>query len=335
MTGSPKIKFAIAGCGYAGRRHAATIMQHPDCELTALIDQGSIEGTELESLNLPFFDSIDVYFSKAGEADAVIIATPNGFHAPMAMEVLQHQKHVMIEKPMALRNKEARAIIKKAGEVNRQVMVVLQNRYSPVSLWLKQLVHSGILGKLNFVEVNCFWNRDERYYKKGNWHGTASLDGGTLFTQFSHFIDTIYWLFGDIENINSRFYNFSHHHLTEFEDTGAVVFDFQDGGTGCFNFSTAAWDKNVESSLTILAENGSIKISGQYMNTIEHCHIRNYQLPASFAQYEPSNNHFQMLDAMVHSIRNGGHTNAEEGAQTVDIIERMYAAHQTNHNQLT
>jgi predicted dehydrogenase len=306
-------------------------MNHPDCELTALIDHHPLEGTELGSLNLPYFDSLSSYFSKDGDADAVIIATPNGSHASMALEVLEHHKHVMIEKPMALKNKEAIAIIKKAGEVNRQVMVVLQNRYAPVSLWLKQLVSSGILGKLYFVEVNCFWNRDERYYKKGNWHGTASLDGGTLFTQFSHFIDTVYWLFGDIENINSRFYNFNHQHLTEFEDTGSVVFDFQNGGTGCFNFSTASWDKNVESSLTILAEHGSIKISGQYMNTIEHCHIRNYQLPSSFAQYEPSGNHSQMLHAMVKAIRNGGSTNAEEGAQTVDIIERMYAARQPNH----
>ena len=277
-------------------------------------------------MGIPFHSSLAAYLEQSGEADALVIATPNGTHAQLALDALNHNKHVLIEKPMALKKEDAQAVICKAAEVNRQVMVVLQNRFSPVSQWLKGLVHSGALGQLYLVEVNCFWNRDERYYKKGSWHGTADMDGGTLFTQFSHFIDTVYWLFGDITRINSRFSNYRHQHLTAFEDTGAIVFDFEKGGTGCFNFSTASWEKNVESSITILAENGSVKISGQYMNTVEHCHIKNYRLPSGFSDYDPGNNNDQMLDAMVRAIRQGGQTNAAEGARAVDIIERMYAA---------
>ncbi|HRD37248.1 MAG TPA: Gfo/Idh/MocA family oxidoreductase, partial [Bacteroidia bacterium] len=99
---------------------------------------------------------------------------------------------------------------------------------------------------------NCYWNRDERYYKPGGWKGTHALDGGTLFTQFSHWIDIMYWLFGDIQNIQAKFADFNHQKSTAFEDSGFVSFDFVNGGMGCINYSTAVWDKNLESSLTIV-----------------------------------------------------------------------------------
>ena len=100
------------------------------------------------------------------------------------------------------------------------------------------------MGKIYMVQLNCYWNRDERYYQKGNWHGTAQLDGGTLFTQFSHFIDIMYWLFGDITNIRGNFRDFSHQQLTDFGDSGFVSFDFVQGGMGGINYSTSVWNKN-------------------------------------------------------------------------------------------
>jgi len=318
------LRFALAGCGYIGRRHAATIALHPDAELVALIDAQESAAKEV-SEELPLFDSLPSFFGSSTTADALIIATPNGTHASLALEALDAGLHVLIEKPMALRKSDAMAVLQKAAAKARQAMVVLQNRYSPVSQWLKQLVESGTLGRLFFVEVNCFWNRDERYYKRGSWHGSANMDGGTLYTQFSHFIDTLYWLFGDITDINSRFFNFRHQHLTDFEDTGAVTFQFNSGGMGCLNFSTAAWEKNVESSITILAENGSVKVSGQYMNSVDHCHMRDYDGPPAFGIHDPAANSYQMLDAMIKAIRDGGPTNIQEGAEAVGIIERMYA----------
>ncbi len=101
-------------------------------------------------------------------------------------------------------------------------------------------------------QLNCYWNRDERYYKPNGWHGDALLDGGTLFTQFSHFIDIMYWLFGDICNIQAKFADFNHKSLTAFEDSGIVHFNFVNGGMGCLNYSTSVWDKNMESSLTVM-----------------------------------------------------------------------------------
>jgi Predicted dehydrogenases and related proteins len=180
---------------------------------------------------------------------------------------------------MALSRRDAEQVLSRSKEVGRDVFCVMQNRYSPPSVWLKEVVDSKILGKLYSVQLNCFWNRDERYYKPGNWHGTTEMDGGTLFTQFSHFVDIMYWLFGDITNIKGSFQDFNHQSLTAFEDSGTVLFDFVKGGSGSLNYSTAVWDKNLESSLTIIAENGSVKVAGQYMNEVEYCHIKDYSMP--------------------------------------------------------
>lgn len=321
-----KLRFVLVGCGYIGKRHIEVLLHHPECELAALVDSNKDVLAQLSHLNLPAFEVLADCFSKVN-ADVVVIATPNGTHAPLAIEALQYQKHVLIEKPMALNRADAEAIIKKANDVRKQVMVVLQNRFSPVSRWLKETIDSKLLGAVFFVQVNCFWNRDERYYRKGGWHGTSDLDGGTLFTQFSHFIDSLYWLFGNINNISSRFYNFNHQHLTAFEDTGIVHFEIAGGGAGCFNFSTAARDKNVESSLTLLAENASIKVSGQYMDRLEFFHVGEPSISLPHVSDAGStNNHVEMINAMVSAVKDNAGTNALDALYVVDIIERMYAS---------
>ena len=129
------------------------------------------------------------------------------------------------------------------------------------------------------VQLNCYWNRDDRYYKPDSWHGKKELDGGTLYTQFSHFIDILYWLFGDIENIQAKVNYLNHNHLTDFEDSGLVSFDFVNGGMGSINYSTSIWNKNLESSMTIIAEKGTVKIGGQYMDKVEVCHVKDYVMP--------------------------------------------------------
>lgn len=236
---------------------------------------------------------------------------------------------------MALSKADAEKVIFKALQVHRYVFAVMQNRYSPPSEWLKQLLESGRLGKIFLVQINCYWNRDERYYKEDSWHGNKYLDGGTLFTQFSHFIDLMYWCFGDITNIQARFEDFNHKNLTDFEDTGIVSFDFINGGIGCLNYSTSVWDKNLESSITIIAENGSIKVGGQYMNKVEYCHIKDYTMP-ELAPTNPGNdygaykgsaaNHHFIIENVVEVLKNGVPitTNALEGLKVVDIIEKIY-----------
>jgi len=330
-----KIKFAVVGCGHIGKRHAEMITRNPEAELVALIDVQSKEKLGIESYNVPFYQSLDSFLNSGIEADVVNIATPNGYHAEQALACLDARKHVVVEKPMALNRTDAEKVIFKALHVHKHVFAVMQNRYSPPSVWIKGLIDSGVLGKIYMVQLNCYWNRDDRYYKKDSWHGKKDLDGGTLFTQFSHFIDILYWLFGDIENIKGRFNDFNHKELTDFEDSGFVSFDFVEGGMGSLNYSTSIWNQNLESSMTIIAENGSVKIGGQYMDKVEYCHIKDYSMP-ELAPTNPGNdygaykgsaqNHNFVIENVV-EVLNGKttiSTNALEGLKVVDIIERIY-----------
>lgn len=332
-----KVKFAVVGCGHIGKRHAEMIRRNEEAELIALADVRNRDDLGLVDLDVPFFNSLEELLAAKLDIDVINIATPNGFHAEQALMALEARKHVVIEKPMALNKADAEKVIFKALNVHRHVFAVMQNRYSPPSVWIKEMVESGRLGKIFMVQLNCYWNRDDRYYKAGSWHGNKQLDGGTLFTQFSHFIDILYWLFGDLANISSRFYDFNHKDLTDFEDSGYVTFDFLNGGSGVLNFSTAVWNKNLESSMTIIAENGAIKIGGQYMDKVEYCHVKDYEMP-QLAPTNPGNdygaykgsaqNHNFVIDNVVDVLNQRANitTNALEGLKVVDIIERIYKA---------
>ena len=185
------------------------------------------------------------------------------------------------------------------------------------------------------VHIDCFWNRDDRYYKKGDWHGTKELDGGTLFTQFSHFIDILYWVFGDLNPTHVELQNFNHKQSIDFEDSGMIHFDLNSGGKGSLNYSTSVWDSNLESSMTIIGENGSIKIAGQYMNEVVHCNIKGYQMPKLAESNPPNNygdykgsaaNHIHIYENVMSVLAGKSQitTNALEGLKVVDIIERIY-----------
>lgn len=336
-----KIKFAVIGCGHIGKRHAEMISRNNESDLVALIDIKNKKELNIEEFEVPFFNSLKDFFLSGIEVDVINIATPNGFHAIHALECLEAKKHVVIEKPLALNKADAEKVIFKALQVHKHVFAVMQNRYSPPSIWIKELIDSKILGEVYIMQLNCYWNRDNRYYKIDSWHGKQKLDGGTLFTQFSHFIDIMYWLFGDIKNISARFSDFNHAELTEFEDSGIISFEFINGGIGCLNYSTSIWNQNLESSMTIIGENGSVKIGGQYMDKVEYCHIKNYEMP-NLAPTNPGNdygaykgsaqNHNFVIENVI-QVLNGSEfisTNALEGLKVVDIIERIYQKKESN-----
>ncbi|MGI4833466.1 MAG: Gfo/Idh/MocA family protein [Janthinobacterium lividum] len=336
------VRFAICGVGHIGRRHAALVARHAGAQLVALIDERAALGPELaeEFAEVPFFTSLDGFLQSGPGADVLTVATPNGLHAAQALAALRHGLHVVVEKPLALRVADAAAVVRTAQACNRLVFGVMQNRYSPPAAWLKQVVSEGRLGRIFLVQLSCYWNRDARYYQPGSWRGTQALDGGTLFTQFSHFVDLLYWVFGDLTNLSARFHDFAHQDLTEFEDSGLITFDLLRGGSGTLSYSTAVWDCNLESSLTVVAERGALKIGGQYLEKVEYCHLAGYTLPAlpptnpanSYGAYQGSAaNHVHVIDNVVEVLQQGGQatTNAEEGLKVVEIIERIYKLKQT------
>lgn len=332
-----KIRFAVVGCGHIGKRHAEMVVRDPGAELVALCDIRPKEELGIEAYPVAFFSDMTSLLQSGLNIDVINICVPNGLHAELAIQAIESGHHVVIEKPMALQVQDAERVLQTSLKYQKEVFCVMQNRYSPPSVWIKQMIDSGRLGKIYLVQLNCFWNRDERYYKPGGWHGDACLDGGTLFTQFSHFIDIMYWLFGDIQHIQARFADFNHQQLTDFEDSGLVTFEFVNGGMGCLNYSTAVWNKNMESSMLIVAENGSVKIGGQYMNEVEYCHIKDYEMP-ELAPTNPGNdygpykgsaqNHNFVIRNVVEVLQHTGSQNtttALEGLKIVDIIRRIYA----------
>jgi len=336
-----KVKFAIVGSGHIGKRHAEMVLRNEDAELIALADIRPKELLGIEHFEVPYFDSVEALFASGLEFDVVNICTPNGLHAAHAKLALENRKHIVCEKPMGLTKAECEQVIYTSLRVSRQVFCVMQNRYSPPSEWIKDVIERNLMGEIFMVQLNCYWNRDERYYKKESWKGTPDLDGGTLFTQFSHFIDIMFWLFGDIKDIQGKFDDFNHKDLTAFEDSGFVTFRFVNGGMGNINYSTSVWNQNLESSITIIGEKGSVKIGGQYMNEVEYCHIKDYEMP-ELAPSSPANdygtykgsaaNHHFVIQNVIDTLkgRTSATTNALEGLKVVEIIERIYELRNLN-----
>lgn len=332
-----KVRFAILGCGHIGKRHAELVLQHSDAELVATIDVVDEVNLQISEFKVSHFLSIDDFLKSGIKVDVINVCTPNGFHASQAVKCLENSVHVVIEKPIALSKADAEAIFKATNDSGKYVFPVVQNRYSSTIKWLKEVVADGRLGEIFMVHLNCFWNRDERYYTKGGWRGTLALDGGPLYTQFSHFIDVLNWVFGDITNIKAKFSNFNHQNNTEFEDSGVVSFDLLNGGTGTINYSTSVYQNNFESSITVIAENGALKIGGQYMNNLEYCHIKGTdkpnlsenQLMNNYGAYIGSaSNHHLLIDNVVRTI-NGleeQHVSLVDGIKVVNIIDRIYLA---------
>lgn len=328
-----KVRFAVVGCGHIGKKHAELIAKHPNAELVATIDPAYDEfnSSQVQSIH---FKSLADFFKQKPAVDVVCICTPNGLHAKQAIQCLDQGHHVVIEKPIALKIADANAILEVATRNHRHVFPVVQNRYSSTIKWLKQLVASNALGKLHMIQMNCFWNRDEHYYSKGSWHRTLALDGGPLYTQFSHFIDVLNWIFGRMTNIDAKFYNFNHQHHTEFEDSGLITFEIN-GTAGSISYTTSVYQSNFESSITVIAEKGTVKIGGQYMNSLEYCQIDGAEKPIldenkfvnDYGSYKGSaSNHHQVIDNVINVIKGVAKPDVglQEGIQVVENISSIY-----------
>ena len=276
------VRFAVVGVGHIGRRHIEMISRNSMAKLVAICDVDEMRTQDYQHL-CSIYDSIDLLLSNTSELDVVCICTPNGLHIDQAKKVIEAGFHVVVEKPMGLSKESCGQLLQSSLDADKKVFCVMQNRYSPPSQWAKKMMSSGRIGDLYSVHINCLWNRDDRYYlddtgQRKGWRGSLDMDGGPLFTQFSHFIDVLYWIFGDVTNIKAQFQNFKHAHSTDFEDSGQILFEFEKGGMGSINYTTAVYDANMESSMTVVGSKGSFKIGGQYMNEVSYCHVQDYDL---------------------------------------------------------
>ncbi|MCO6498735.1 MAG: Gfo/Idh/MocA family oxidoreductase [Chitinophagaceae bacterium] len=330
-----KIKFGIIGCGRIGHRHAMHASNFG--ELVAVCDNVSGKSSDIASkYGVAEYKDMNQLFSAHPEIDVIAICTPNGLHAVHTIAALKAGFHVLCEKPMAITVHDCGEMIYTADKMNKRLFIVKQNRFNPPVVAVKKVLDEGRLGKIYSIQLNCFWNRDEAYYAN-SWKGTKDLDGGTLFTQFSHFIDLLYWMFGDVKHVNAILNNYHHQGIIEFEDTGVVTLEFDNGITGTLNYTVNSYQKNLEGSLTIFGEKGTVKIGGQYLNELEYQDIEGLEItglppgnpPNNYGHYVGSmSNHDKVYENLIDVLQHGGTiaTNGFEGMKTVEIIEKIYSA---------
>lgn len=330
------IGFALIGCGRAGERHASHIGKFG--QFVAVCDKKEDVARRLSSEfgPVPYMNYETMLESVKGLVDVVAVCTPNGLHCEHTIQALKAGYHVICEKPMALSVFDCGEMIKAAERANRRLFVVKQNRYNPPIEHLKKLLDTRKLGRIYSVHLNCFWNRGHTYFAS-EWKGTRALDGGTLYTQFSHFIDLLYWLVGDVRHVAAFTDNYCHQDTIEFEDAGVAILRFYNGAIGSVSFTINSFQRNMEGSLTLFCENGTVKVGGQYLNEIEYqqvkdlgpAELRTGRPPNEYGEYQGSmSNHEDVYANVCEVLTSSGviSTAGFEGLKTVEIIEKIYAA---------
>jgi predicted dehydrogenase len=316
------VAVAVTGLGRIGRKHIELIGQSPELRLLATCDPFN-EGIS----GVPHYRDQASMFAEFPELELIIIASPNGLHVEHSLEAIHAKKNIVIEKPVALHKEEVNAIGRLAAEAGTMVFPVMQNRHSPAARWLKEVCDRNLPGEIYRVEVHCAWNRNSDYFNMSHWRGDANLDGGPLYTLFSHFIDTTYLLFGKWKHEHVTFRNFRHRQLP-FEDSGILLGQFESGAEFLMSYSCASEGKNAWSEIRILAQNCTIKAEGQYLEKIS-C-IGESVTNVCPLPNEPNNadqNHRKVLSDAAFSIRSGQFRGIpiEEAADVVELIETAIA----------
>jgi predicted dehydrogenase len=327
------LNFAIVGCGRIAQRHAEQIKKVGN--LVAVCDIITERADTLaEKYNANAYYTIEDLLSAEKKIDVIAICTPNGLHAQHSIQSLHAGINVLCEKPLAIKTSDCVEMIEVAKQCNKGLFSIKQNRFNPPVEAVKKIIDEGKLGKIYSVQLSCFWNRNAAYYNS-SWKGKKELDGGTLFTQFSHFIDLLYRMIGDISDAKAYASNFAHQNIIEFEDTGVIILKFANGAIGTVNYTVNSYNKNMEGSLTIFGEKGTVKIGGQYLNELEYQNIEGYtieNLPAgnganNYGNYQGSmSNHNKVYENLIDVLTNNASisANAFEGLKTVEIIEKIY-----------
>ena len=326
-------KFALIGCGNIAKRHAENIVRVGN--LLAVCDINRQKADAFANVyNCAAYYSIDDLLKVEKEIDIVSVCTPNGLHVEHAIKSLQSGKHVLCEKPLCITSVAAMQMVDTAWFCRKKLFVVKQNRYNEPVQFVKKALDENLLGEIYSFQLNCFWNRPQEYYN-GDWRGTKFLDGGILYTQFSHFIDLLYWFLGDVKSVKGLTENFDKRTNVEIEDTGVAVVKMQSGVIGSINYTINSYKKNTEGSLTIFGEKGTAKIGGQYLNTLEWFvaekqeppQLKSSSPPNEYGFYQGSmSNHHKVYDDLIHSLDgNGSLLQARDAVKTIEIIEKIYA----------
>ena len=327
-----KIRFALVGCGRISANHFSALKQHSDhCELVAVcdIDAKALENAAAATGARPY-RSLDSMLESCN-ADAVILTTPSGLHSPQAIKVAEAGLHVVTEKPMATRWDDGKRMVSACDEHGVRLFVVKQNRRNKTLQMLKKAVEDRRFGRIHMVNVNVFWTRPQEYYDSAKWRGTWEYDGGAFMNQASHYVDLLDWLIGPVESLHA--YTATLQRNIEVEDTGVMNLRWRNGALGSVNVTMLTYPKNLEGSITVLGENGTVRIGGLALNEVQHWEFaepRKEDENIKDASYQTSSvygfGHALYYDNVIKSLWGEAQpeTDGREGLKTLEILIATY-----------
>jgi UDP-N-acetyl-2-amino-2-deoxyglucuronate dehydrogenase len=330
-----KVKFGLVGCGRIASRHAEGIIKNPRAELSYVcdIDKNRADYYAKEYDSVPLYDFNELLKK---DIDVVNICTPNGLHAQMSIDSMLNGKNVLCEKPMTINLIDSDKVVQVERETGKNFFLVKQNRYNASIVKLKEIVSTGKMGDITFVGCNVYWNRSKDYYTKDAWKGTMKLDGGAIMTQFSHYLDLMLWIGGEVKSVNAKMTNLNHHYI-ETEDTGIVNLAFENGSFGSLQYTNCVYEKNYEGNMMVLGTNGTIKVGGPYLNKMEFWNVKDVPkpdieeevplIPDENGNYKKSKSrHEDVIENVVSVLYDGGNikTTSLAGRRSVEVMQGTY-----------
>lgn len=332
---SEKMRIAVIGCGRISIKHIEAIYQHRESlELAAIcdIDEKAMQNT---GLDVPCYDSIEELL-KNQQLDLVSLCTPSGLHPSQAILAAQHGVHVITEKPMATRWADGLAMIKAFDLARKKLFVVKQNRLNPTIQLLKKAIDDHAFGKIYTIQSNVLWTRPQAYYDQAKWRGTWEFDGGALMNQASHYVDLLEWLGGPVESVQAMMSTQARR--IEVEDTAVINLRWRRGALGSMCVSMLAYPHNIEGSITILGEKGTVKLGGVALNKFEIWNFEDKEISAleqaNRVSYDITNvygyGHGPYYKNVIDTLMGHAHAVADgrEGLRSLELLIACYRSAQ-------
>jgi UDP-N-acetyl-2-amino-2-deoxyglucuronate dehydrogenase len=327
-----KIRFALVGCGRIAANHFEAIQAHSGAaELIAVADNDPAAlQRAIAMTGVPGFRSLDGLLV-GSEPDLVVLATPSGLHPSQAIEVARAGRHVMSEKPMATRIEDGRAMVRATDQAGVHLFIVKQNRNNPTLQLLKRAIDQGRFGRIYLVTVNVFWNRPQSYYDSSAWRGTWEFDGGAFMNQASHYVDMMEWLVGPVASVQA--YAVTLARRIEVEDTGVLALEWRSGALGSLNVTMLTYPRNLEGSVTVLGERGSVRVGGIAVNRIDHWQFAEpdpMDEEVERASYETTTvygkGHLRYYENVIQALRGLAEpdTDGREGLRSLELLVATY-----------
>jgi UDP-N-acetyl-2-amino-2-deoxyglucuronate dehydrogenase len=329
-----KIRFAVVGCGRISKNHFGALKQHAErAELVGVcdIDPNALAAAVRQTGAKPYPSLTNLLVDS--NADVIVLSTPSGLHCSETIQIAEKRRHVMTEKPMATRWHDGVKMVEACDRAGVRLFVVKQNRHNATLKMLKNAIQRGRFGRIHTVAINVFWSRPQSYYDAANWRGTWEYDGGAFMNQASHYIDLLDWLIGPIESVQS--FMATQARRIEVEDSGVMIVRWRSGALGTVNVSMLTYPKNLEGSITILGEKGTVRIGGVAVNEIQEW---------QFADLDPDDEKIKDANYQTTSVYGFGHplyydnvikvmrgeaepeTDGREGLKSLEVLIAAYLA---------